>query len=157
MSKIYRASPEEKEKRLIEAQNMILKGMSEYDIRKKFVIQYDLSSKQAQRYYIQAYQRWKPTEEITLESRRLARVEFLKKKISELKNEYKRRPSGLKIELEYLKEISKLEALYPANEIMLSGNSESPIVLKASPFLSEKDEKDYQEYLEKKYNFNKIM
>ncbi|MBE2274268.1 MAG: hypothetical protein IAE62_08385 [Flavobacteriales bacterium] len=48
-------------------------------------------------------------------------------------------------------EISKIEGDYAEARMKLSGDPQNPIITETSPFLSEKDENDYREYLIKKY------
>ncbi len=153
MPKETKASALEKERRLFTIQGWIIDGVADYLIKKQIMDNWELSNSQARRYIKEAFVRWEPDEEISIESRRSARIADLKNKIREMDPKFKRTPEGLKTELAYAKEISKLEALYPIRKLEISGDQQNPVVVKTSPFLTEEQEKDFQEYLQKKYKF----
>lgn len=143
----------EKEKRIFTIQGWIIDGVQDYLIMKQVRSNWDLSERQAQRYITEAYKRWKKDQTIDILQRRDARIAELQQDIRGMDEKFKKTPLGLRTILAFKKEISKLEDIYPARRFLHGSDPENPVIVKNTPFISETDEKDYKDYLQKKYNF----
>lgn len=147
-----KASKVEYERRVFTIQGWIIDGVQDYLILKQ-VMNWGLSLRQARRYIAEAYDRWKKEATINIDTRRDARIAELQQDIRGMDEKFRKTPLGLRTILAYKKELSKLEDLYPARKIAVSGDPDKPLIVQQSTFLSEKDEKDYQEYIKRKYKF----
>lgn len=141
----------EKEKRVFTIQGWIIDGVPEYLIKKQ-VYNWGLSGRQVQRYMKEAYDRWKKDQEIDVKSRRDSRIAELQNDIRNMDEKFKKTPAGLRIMLSYKKELSKLEDLYPAKQIRLSGDADNPVRVKSETLSPEMEEK-FKEFLKKEYKF----
>lgn len=150
-----RADKIETERRVFTVIEWIIDGIPSYQLEKKVKEEFEVEIRQARRYIKKAYEIWKENNEVELIQKRNSRIDELKNDINSMEERYKKTPAGLKAILAVKKEITKLEGLYPAKHIKISGDQQNPVVVQTSPFVSEKDEQDYSEYLRKKYNFKK--
>lgn len=122
-----KASNIEVEKRVFTIQGWIIEGVQDYLIIKQATTQWNISPRQAKRYLKKAYELWKREESITIDERRDSRIADLKQDLRTLDSKYKGTPAGLTTVLAIKKEISKLEGLYPAKRVQLSGDAENPL------------------------------
>ncbi|WP_234110152.1 hypothetical protein [Chryseobacterium sp. R2A-55] len=146
-----RASSVEKEKRIFTIQGWIIDGVQDYLIKKQ-VLNWGISGRQSERYIAEAYNRWKKDKTIELVNRRDARIAELQQDIRGMSEDFKRTPQGLRVMLAYKKEISKLEDLYPARHVKISGDAENPVHVRGN-VLSDSMEEKFREYLKKEYKF----
>ncbi len=122
-----KASNIEAEKRVFTIQGWIIDGVQDYLIIKQATTHWNISSRQAKRYLKTAYENWKSDGEISIEMKRASRIADIKQDIRTLDEKFKKTPQGLKYILDAKKELNKLEDLYPAKKIQLSGDVENPI------------------------------
>lgn len=128
-----RSSKLETEKRVFTIQGWIINGVPDYLILKNIEQQFintdgnGLSRRQAKVLLQKAYTVWHNEQEATIEQKRSLRIAELKQDIRNMKDEYKGTPKGMAVINSIKKEISKLEALYPARTMVLKGDKENPI------------------------------
>lgn len=151
MSNVKRASQIEKEKRIFTIQGWIIDGVQDYLIKKQ-VMNWGISGRQADRYIAEAYTRWKKDKRIEVDQRRDARIAELQQDIRGMDEKFKRSPQGLRTILAFKKELSKLEDLYPARHIKLSGDPENPVHINQRSLSPEMEDK-FKEFLKKEFNF----
>lgn len=108
-------------------QGWIIEGVQDHLICKKIVENYNISIRQAQRLIARAYNDWKSVEGINIEQKRNLKIAKLEQKIRSLKTEYQGTPAGLKIQLEYEREIIKLSGIPHPKVLVLEGNPEKPL------------------------------
>ena len=129
MSKQDRATKIEKEKRIFIVQGWIIEGVQDHLIVKNVVERWGLDVRQAQRYVREAYEKWKKIEGVNIDMKREMKIAKLQQMIRTMKDEYKGTPRGMAVVNSIKKEISKLEALYPARMVKVQGDKENPIIL----------------------------
>ena len=130
-----RSTKEETERRVFQIQGWIISGVPDYLIIKNIEQQFinsdgnALSRRQAKVLLQKAYSIWHDEQEATIEQKRSLRIAELKQDIRNMKDEYKGTPKGMAVINSIKKEISKLEALYPARTMVLKGDKENPLIL----------------------------
>lgn len=130
-----RSTKEETERRVFQIQGWIISGVPDYLIIKNIEQQFinsdghAISRRQAKVLLQKAYAIWQESEEATIEQKRALRIAELKQDIRGMKDSYKGTPQGMSVINSIKKEISKLEALYPAKINIHKGDPENPIVL----------------------------
>lgn len=117
----------ETEKRVFTIQGWILSGVPDYLILKNIEQQWEVGRRQAKNLLRKAYEIWHNEQEATVEQKRSMRIAELQQDIRNMKPEFKNTPKGMAVLLAYKKELSKLEALYPVQKLMLQGDKENPI------------------------------
>jgi len=122
----------ETEKRVFTIQGWIIKGVPDYLILKNIEQEWLVKRRQAKNLLQKAYKIWHEEQEATIEQKRSMRIAELQQDIRGMKEEYKGTPRGMAVINSIKKEISKLEALYPARTHVLQGNPEKPITMKVS-------------------------
>lgn len=122
----------ETEKRVFTIQGWIIKGVPDYLILKNIEQEWVVKRRQAKNLLQKAYKIWHEEQEATIEQKRSMRIAELQQDIRGMKEEYKGTPRGMAVVNSIKKEISKLEALYPARTHILQGNPEKPISMKVS-------------------------
>lgn len=132
-----KSSQVEKEKRIFTIQGWIIDGVQDYLILKQVHQNWGIGIRQARRYVAEAYQRWKSDETISIDQRRSARIAELQQDIRSMGDEYKKTPTGLRTMLAFKKELSKLEDLYPARKIQLSGDVTNPVRIESKTDLTQ--------------------
>lgn len=150
-----RATNSEKEIRIQKIQQWIIDSMPDYKIMNKIKKDFNLSRRQAIRYFNDASKRFITDNETTLEEKRQARIAWLKNEMATFPKSDRQTASAKKILLAYSKELSKLEALYVPKRIQLSGDDEKPINMKvvSTKFATEEMEDKFKAFLKKEYNF----
>lgn len=123
-----KATNDEKERRIFQVQGWIVDGVQDYMIKKQ-IMGWGLSGRQADRYLKDAYNRWKPIEEISVEERRAAKIADLKQLRRGLQERFKGTPEGIRAIMQVEKQIIRLEDLEPAKRLQLSGDAENPLKL----------------------------
>lgn len=122
-----RANQIEMEKRVFTIQGWIIEGVQDHLICKNAVDKWGFSLRQAQRLVSKAYNEWKKLPDVDIEQKRLLKIALLKQSKRTLKDEYKGTPAGLKVLLDYEKEIIKLEGLELPKKHIHEGNPEKPL------------------------------
>lgn len=117
----------ETEKRVFTIQGWILSGVPDYLILKNSEQQWQIGRRQAKNLLQKAYKIWHEEQEASVEQKRSMRIAELQQDIRNMKPEFKNTPKGMAVLLAYKKEISKLEALYPAHKVMIQGDKENPV------------------------------
>lgn len=150
-----RATNSEKEIRVQKIQQWIIDSMPDYKIMDKIKKDFNLSRRQAIRYFNDASKRFITDNETTLEQKRQARIAWLKNELRTMDEKYKNTPAGKRVVLAYSKELSKLEGLYFPKQIQHSGDQENPINMKvvSTKFATEEMEDKFKAFLKKEYNF----
>lgn len=131
MSKISKATNDEKERRIFTVQGWIVDGVQDYMIKRQ-IMGWGLSGRQADRYIKLAYERWKPIEEISIEERRAAKIADLKQLRRSLQEKFKGTPEGIRAIMNIEKQIIRLEDITPARRLQLSGDSENPLKIETT-------------------------
>lgn len=130
-----RASKLETEKRIFIIQGWIIGGVPDYLILKNIEQQFKdkndihVGRRQAKNLLRKAYEIWQEEENATIEQKRLMRIAELKQDIRGMKEEYKGTPKGMAVVNNIKKEITKLEALYPARVVKLQGDKDNPVIV----------------------------
>lgn len=130
-----RSTKLETEKRVFTIQGWILNGVQDYLILKNIQTQFKngsgqfLGLRQAKNLLQKAYRIWQESEEATVEQKRALRIAELKQDIRGMKDVYKGTPQGMTVVNAIKKEISKLEALYPAKTHIIQGDKDNPLVI----------------------------
>lgn len=128
----------ETEKRVFTIQGWIISGVPDYLILKNIEQQYNVQRRQAKNLLQKAYTIWHEEQEASVEQKRSLRIAELKQDIRNMSPEYKNTPKGMAVLLSYKKEISKLEALYPAKVHVVRGDADNPIII-SEEFTPEKE------------------
>lgn len=150
----HRASAGETTNRIFQIQGWIINGVPDYLILKNIEQQFinakgkPISRRQAKVLLQKAYSIWQESEETTIEQKRALRIAELKQDIRNMKDTYKGTPQGMSVVNSIKKEISKLEALYPAKTHILKGDKDNPLIPMVDGFTPDK-EKRLAELLEK--------
>lgn len=124
-----RATKIELERRVFIIQGWIIEGVQDHLMCKNIVDQWDLSYRQAQRMVVKAYNNWKKIEGVKVEQKRALAIAKLQQKQRTLKDEFKGTPAGLKVMLDYDKEINKLEGIDLPKVHVLEGNPDKPLTM----------------------------
>lgn len=130
-----RSTKIETEKRVFIIQGWIINSVPDYLILKNIQQQFKdkngipVGKRQAKNLLDKAYVTWQREEASTIEQKRIMRIAELKQDIRNMKDEYKGTPRGMAVVNSIKKEISKLEALYPARMVKVQGDKENPIIL----------------------------
>jgi hypothetical protein len=95
MPKIVRATKIEKEERSRKVQLWILEGKSDVNIIKEIRENWELSSRQGQRYLTTAYDGFRKDQEISIESKRSSKIAELQELICSMKEAHKGTPAGI--------------------------------------------------------------
>jgi len=136
----------ETEKRVFTIQGWIINGVPDYLILKNIEqSDWGIKRRQAKNLLKKAYEIWHDDQEATVEQKRSLRIAELKQDVRNMSTEFKNTPKGMSVLLSYKKEISKLEALYPATRHIVQGDKENPIVI--TDTFNEEKEKRLQELL----------
>ena len=122
-----RANTVEKEKRIFTIQGWIIDGVQDYLIFKQAKAHWNIADRQIKRYIKEAYDRWKPEAEISIEERRHAKIAELKQLKRGLKEKYKGTPDGIRAIMSVEKEIIRLENITPARKVEISGDPDKPL------------------------------
>lgn len=115
------------EKRIRIVQEWILEDQAYTDMVVAIMQKWSLEDRQAKKYIKLARDKWVDQEQVVVDQKRRLRIEGLKKLKRSLKDLYKGTPSGIDALLKIDKEISKLEGIYPAAKLELSGTDGQPI------------------------------
>jgi len=130
-----RSSKLETEKRVFTIQGWIINGVPDYLILKNIEQQFKnkdgqfIKRRQSKVLLQKAYKIWHEEQEATIEQKRTLKIAKLKQDIRSMGSEFRNTPQGMAVLLNYEKEISKLEALYPATKVILQGDQDHPIVI----------------------------
>lgn len=130
-----RASKLETEKRIFIIQGWIISGVPDYLILKNIQQQFKdkndiyLGLRQAKNLVEKAYKIWHENNVFDVEQQRSMAIAGLQQDIRNMKDEYKGTPKGMAVVNQIKKEISKLQALYPARKVIVQGDKENPIYL----------------------------
>jgi hypothetical protein len=116
------------EKRIRIVQEWILEDQAYTDIVSAIMSKWGLEERQAKKYIAQARERWVNQEQIVVDQKRRLRIEGLKRLKRSIKEAYKGTPRGVEVMLKIDKEISKLEGIYPATKLEVSGKDGQPLI-----------------------------
>ncbi len=105
----------------------LLDDWSAKDIIAQVVSKWGVSDRQAKRYIADARKQYITNKQEAIDIKRRQKVEQLKRDKRKIRQEYIGTPAGMKALLEIDKEINKLEALYPAVKLEISGKDGTPI------------------------------
>jgi len=125
-----RSSKLETEKRVFTIQGWIINGVPDYLILKNIEQQYAVCRRQSKNLLQKAYKIWHEEQQSTIEQKRSLRIAELKQDIRSMKEIHKGTPQGMSVVNSIKKEISKLEALYPARTHIIQGDKEKPLIVK---------------------------
>ena len=148
-----RATNLEKEIRVQKIQQWIIDSIPDYKIMDKIKKDFNLSRRQAIRYFNDASKRFITDNATTLEQKRQARIAWLKNEMATFPKSDRQTAAAKKVLLAYAKELSKLEALYVPKRIQLTGDEEKPIKVVSTKFATEDMEDKFKAFLQKEYNF----
>ncbi|RKS00430.1 hypothetical protein [Flavobacterium sp. 102] len=130
-----KASNIETANRVFTIQGWIINGVQDYLILKQCQQQFlksdgkPIGLRQAKNLLAKAYQAWHEEQVTDIDQKRTMRIAELKQDIRNMKDEYKGTPRGMAVVNQIKKEISKLEALYPAKKVIVQGDRDNPIIL----------------------------
>jgi len=124
-----RATNIELEKRIFTIQGWIIEGVQDHLIARKVSEEMNLSVRQSQRLVAKAYNSWKKLPGVKVEQSRLLAIARMEQAKRSLKQEFKGTPAGLKVLLEYDKEINKLKGIDLPKVHILEGNPEKPLTM----------------------------
>lgn len=130
-----RSSKLETEKRVFTIQGWIINGVPDYLILKNIEQQFVnkdgeyIKRRQSKVLLQKAYKIWHDEQEATIDQKRSLRIAELKQIVRSMSEQHKGTPNGIRAVNQVLKEINKLEGLYPATKIMLQGDKENPLVI----------------------------
>jgi hypothetical protein len=122
-----KADKVEFEKRVRIVQEWILEDQAYADMVTAIMQKWGLEERQAKKYIKLAREKWVDQEQVVVDHKRRLRIESLKKLKRSLKDTYKGTPNGIDTLLKIDKEISKLEGIYPATKLEVSGKDGQPI------------------------------
>jgi hypothetical protein len=132
MPKDAKATKLETEKRVFTIQGWILSGVPDYLILKNIEQTWSVGTRQAKNLRQKAYAVWHDDQEATIEQKRALRIDELKQDIRNMRPEFKGTPKGMAVVNAIKKEITKLEALYPATRHIIQGDPDKPLVISDS-------------------------
>lgn len=125
---ISKATKLETEKRIFTIQGWIIDSVADYLIIKNCHAQWGIGSKQAGRLLKKAYALW-AAETINIDEKRILRIAELKQLVRSMREQHRGTPQGITAINQVQKEISKLEALYPAHRhVIEGGSSDKPLL-----------------------------
>jgi hypothetical protein len=116
------------EKRIRIVQEWILEEQPYTDMVTAIKLKWSLEERQAKKYIRQARERWVDQEQVIVDQKRRLRIEGLKKLKRSIKEPFKGTPRGMEALLKIDKEISKLEGIYPATKLEVSGKDGQPLI-----------------------------
>jgi len=116
------------EKRIRIVQEWILEEQPYTDMVAAIKLKWSLEERQAKKYIRQARERWVDQEQVIVDQKRRLRIEGLKKLKRSIKEPFKGTPRGMEALLKIDKEISKLEGIYPATKLEVSGKDGQPLI-----------------------------
>jgi hypothetical protein len=116
------------EKRIRIVQEWILEEQPYTDMVAAIKLKWSLEDRQAKKYIRQARERWVDQEQVIVDQKRRLRIEGLKKLKRSIKEPFKGTPRGMEALLKIDKEISKLEGIYPATKLEVSGKDGQPLI-----------------------------
>jgi hypothetical protein len=116
------------EKRIRIVQEWILEDQAYTDMVNAIMAKWQLEERQAKKYIKQARERWVDQEQVIIDQKRRLRIEGLKKLKRSIKDLYKGTPRGMEALLKIDREISKLEGIYPATKLEVSGKDGQPLI-----------------------------
>lgn len=120
-----RATAIDKEKRLFTIYGWLLEGVPDRLIVQQILQTYPIALRQAERYVVEAYQKYKKIEGINIDLKRDIAIAGLMQDIRSLRPEFKGTPAGLRAVNAIKKEIAKLEGLEMPKKIDLTTKGES--------------------------------
>jgi hypothetical protein len=138
----------EHEKRLRIVQEWILDEQPYTDMVAAIKLKWSLEDRQAKEYIRKARERWVDQEQVVIDQKRRLRIEGLKKLKRSIKELYKGTPRGMEALLKIEKEISKLEGIYPATKLEVSGKDGQPLIPPPAVDLSKVPKEELRAILE---------
>jgi len=123
----------EYEKRVRIVQEWILDDYPYTDMVTQIVTKWQIEERQAKKYIREARKRWSENEQTAIEQKLRLKIESLKKLKRSLKDKYQGTPMGIMAILKVEQEICKLQNLYPAKQVELSGKNGAPLYEPQSP------------------------
>jgi hypothetical protein len=115
----------EKEKRLLTIYGWLLEGVQDRLIVQQILQTYPIGIRQAERYVVEAYEKYKKIEGISIERKRDIAIAGLQQDIRSLRPEFKGTPAGLRAVNTIKKEIAKLEGIELPKHIDITTKGES--------------------------------
>lgn len=124
-----KSSKIETEKRVFTIHGWILSGVPDYLILKNIEqSDWNVGRRQAKNLLKKAYEIWHQQEIASVEEKRAMKIAQHEQAIRNMKPEFKNTPKGMAVTLAIQKEITKLQALYPATRHILEGDPEKPLI-----------------------------
>ncbi len=130
-----RSSKLETEKRVFTIQGWIINGVPDYLILKNIEQQFVnkdgeyIKRRQSKVLLQKAYKVWHDEQDATIEQKRSLRIAELKQIARSMSEQHKGTPNGIRALNQVIKEINKLEGLYPVHKIMIQGDKDNPIAV----------------------------
>lgn len=115
----------EKEKRLLTIYGWLLEGVPDRLIVQQILQTYPIGIRQAERYVVQAYEKYKKIDGIEIERKRDIAIAGLQQDIRSLRPEFKGTPAGLRAVNAIKKEIAKLEGIELPKQLDFTTKGES--------------------------------
>ncbi len=122
MPKVARVTKIEKEERSRKVQLWILEGKSDVAILKEIRENWELSTRQGQRYLTTAYDGFRKDQEISIESKRSSKIAELQELITSMKAEYKGTPAGINAAGRIHKQIIRLQGTEAVKRHQIEAN-----------------------------------
>jgi hypothetical protein len=113
------------DKRLFTIYGWLLEGVPDRLIVQQILQTYPIGIRQAERYVVDAYKKYKKIEGINIEAKREIAIAGLKQDIRSLRPEFKGTPAGLRAVNAIKKEITKLEGIELPKHIDITTKGES--------------------------------
>ena len=115
----------EKEKRLLTIYGWLLEGVPDRLIVQQILQTYPIGIRQAERYVVEAYEKYKKIEGINIELERDIAIAGLQQDIRSLRPEFRGTPAGLRAVNAIKKEIAKLKGIELPKSIDITTKGES--------------------------------
>lgn len=148
-----KATKIETAKRIFTIQGWILNGVPDYLILKQCVTEWEIVERQAKNLIARAYEIWHDGVKIEIDHKRKMKVDEMKQRMRNMKDEHKNTPQGMNVLLRYDKEINKLEGIIPEKVHIHRGDADNPI---AAVVITNSDErKQLEDEIQKLLNKTK--
>lgn len=128
----------ETDRRIFTVQSWIIGGVPDYLILRQAQDQFSVGERQAKNYLAKAYEIWKSASEATVEQMRQTQIDKMQQAQRTLKDNFKGTPAGLRVLLQYEKEINKLKGVVPAKEHIHKGDPENPVIVNQTDSIEER-------------------
>lgn len=127
MPKANKVTSAEKERRILIVQGWIIDSAQDNFMLRQMMNEWNISLRQARRYLKDAYSRWLPMEQLTIEEQRAAKIAELQQLKRTLKPEFTGTPQGINAIHSIDRTIIKLKAIQPPKRMDLNINN-APVI-----------------------------